>query len=229
MELVYHFTNRHNGVSKGSFSSSNLALHVKDKKDDVLTNRVLTCKTLGIENLQTMNQVHRNNVVIIDAIQTPPTCDALITNKPNIALMVLVADCVPLLLHDEKLNIISAIHAGRQGAFLNIVAFAIEKMQTAFNSNPKEIKAYLGASIKQCCYEIDGKVLEEAKQNYPQFLNKNYLDIRGIVKSQLKALHVKNIDDNTSCTCCDKDYFSYRRDGTTGRFAGIIMLREDNV
>lgn len=229
MELFYHFTNRHNGVSKGSFSSNNLALHVKDREENVITNQKLTCKRLGIKNLQTMNQVHGNDVAIINSLQTPPTCDALITNKPNLALMVLVADCIPLLLHDEKLNIIAVVHAGREGAFLDITSTTIQKMQTSCNSNPKNINAYLGPSIKQCCYEIGGKVLEEAKQNYFHFLKENHLDIRGIVKRQLKALHVKNIDDNTPCTCCNKDYFSYRRDGKTGRFAGVIMLREDNA
>lgn len=229
MELFYHFTNRHNGVSKNSFSTNNLALHVKDKKEDVLTNRTLTCKALNLKYLQPMNQIHSNKAITINAPQPPPTCDAIMTNKASIALMVLVADCIPLLLYDEKQHAIAAIHAGRKGAFLDIVTTTIQKMQTSYNTNPREIKAFLGPSIKQCCYEISGEVLQEAKQKFPAFLKENFLDIRGIVKSQLQALHVKKIYDNYPCTCCDKDYFSYRRDGKTGRFAGVIMLRKSHA
>lgn len=229
MKLIYHFTNRHKGVSKDQFSSNNLASHVNDNQADVLTNQMLTCKALNITNLQTMNQVHGKAVTIINSLQTPPTCDALITNKTNIALMVLVADCIPLLLYDTKLHIIAAVHAGRKGAFLNIAQETIRAMQTRYGTTSSDIQAFLGPSIKQCCYEISGEVLKEALQKFPTFLKKRHLDIRGIVKSQLYALHVKKIDDNSPCTCCDANYFSYRRDGQTGRFAGIIMLEDKNV
>lgn len=225
MELFYQFTEIFGGVSKSPYESLNLALHVKDNPLHVKKNRTLACKDFGIKDIVFMNQVHKTDVLVVDDANKIPTCDGIITDKKNLALAVLVADCIPLLLYDTKNEVIGAIHAGRAGVFGEIAKNAIEKMREHFGTNPLHVKAFMGPGIKQCCYEISGEVLEYAKKHYPLHVKKNHLDIRGILLEQLSdlGLHVKDFD---RCTCCDKRLFSYRRDGLTGRNMGVIMLKD---
>lgn len=226
MQLICDFTNIHGGVSKTPYKSLNLAYHVHDNPLDVDINRQILAKKYGIKDIISMNQVHGVSIEAVNKKSKIPTCDGLITNQRNLALIVLVADCIPLLLYDKQNQAIGAIHAGRAGAFGNIAQKACEAMNEHFNT--KNLKAFLGASIMQCCYEIDGEVLKYAKDNFPNYVKNNYLDIRGIVKYQLQNLGIEVISKE-KCTSCDKNYFSYRRDGLVGRFAGIIALKDKNA
>lgn len=228
MQLFYQFTNIHGGVSKNPYKSLNLALHVNDNPLHVKLNRDFTCKDFAIKDMVFMNQVHKTDIKVVENSEEIPTCDGIITNKKNLALAVLVADCIPLLLYDSKTHAIGAIHAGRMGVFGEIAKKVIEKMSESFGTNPLHVKAFIGSCIHQCCYEISGQVLEEAKRLFPLHVKQNRLDIKGILVNQLKnlGLHVK---DMSKCTCCDKEYFSYRKDGLTGRNAGIIMLRKTHA
>lgn len=224
MQLFYQFTNIHGGVSKGNYESLNLALHVKDNPLHVAKNRSLTCKEFNIKNISFMNQVHECDVKVINNADKIPTCDGIITNQKNLALAVLSADCIPLLLYDSKTKAIGAIHAGRAGVFGNIAQNAINKMATEFGTNALHVKAFIGPCIHQCCYELSTNVLQEAKEKFALHVKQNRLDIKSILITQLQNLGV-HVKDNSKCTCCNKEYFSYRRDGLTGRIAGIIMQR----
>lgn len=206
--MVY-FSNKYDG---------NLSLKLPDGQ----INRTRLFSKLNIKNVAFMNQVHGNKVKLAmpNIVQT---CDALVTCEKNLALIVLVADCLPVLLKDTKTNAIAAIHSGRVGTYKNIIFETISFLNKNFNSNPTDIKAYLGACISQNCYEIDGEALSEAKKNFNNFLNNKNLDIRGIVKHQLTSLGVKTIFDNNICTKTSNNYFSYRKNQTKKRFAGIIM------
>ena len=86
-----------------------------------------------------------------------------------------------------------------------------------------EISVYIGAGIKQCCYELSEEVLEKMREKYPLHVRENHLSVDGVVLEQLKELGVKKIEIDSTCTSCDKRYFSYRRDGVTGRMAGVVM------
>lgn len=227
--VLVHFTNRHGGVSKTPYSSNNLAFHVGDNPLHVKQNRSLTCKELGIESsvLISMNQVHGTNIVNIDksTITSPPQCDGILTNKSQLALMVQCADCTPVLLYAPDVGAIGALHAGRAGAFGGIVPKAIEKLACDFGANKSALHVWIGPAIGVCCYEIDGEVLEYAKEHFGNFVNEKKLDIAGIILEQLRQDGVQNIHHDKTCTMCNKDYFSYRREGQTGRQGGIIMLR----
>lgn len=227
--LLCHFTDRHGGMSEGDFYSNNLALHVNDNAAHVKENRRLTCKALNIETdqLVSMDQVHGTHVRLVrgkcaDAV---PLCDGIMTDRKDIALMVMVADCTPVLIYDPTNEAIAAVHVGRQGAFKNILKETIMQMQEHFGSKPEELHVELGPNIKSCCYAISGDVLSEAKESFSWFVAQNYLDLNGIMRQQLETLRVQHIVESDVCTCCDEDYFSYRRDGVTGRCAGIIMMR----
>ncbi len=226
MQLFYHFTSIHGGVSKKPFKSLNLALHANDNPLHVRKNRQILQEKFSLKRLVFMDQIHSNKCEVISNFNQTPTCDAIITNKSNLTLCVLVADCIPLLFYDKNNHAIAAIHAGRAGVFGQIAKEALQTMNKHYGTKASQIRAILGPSIKQCCYELSGEVLKYAKENYFSHVRKNRLDIRGILLSQLENLGVFDIEDVSTCTCCDENYFSYRKDGITGRNAGIVCLRD---
>lgn len=211
-------------------NDGNLAYHVGDEISNVNNNRKLLAKKYNYDytKLVSMNQTHGNNVEIIDenSKKIIDDCDGLITNVKDIPLMVMVADCIPILLHDEKKGVIAALHAGRNSTFLKIVEVAINKMKENFASNPSDIKAILGPSIQKCCYEVSDELINIVKTSFgSEFIEGRNIDLQGINKSILIKNGVQNIDVYTICTkCTSKVHYSYRKEPKTGRFAGIIKL-----
>jgi len=217
--------------------SGNLAFHVGDNEMNVQRNHELLAKELGYEknSLLHMKQIHSDIVQIVkdEDFDTPPICDALVTNKTNTPLMVMVADCSPVLFYDHEQKVIAVAHAGRQGAFKNIVRNVIKKMRTEFGSDPKDIYVSVGASISVCCYEVGEEIYSEAKALGLEYAMQKrdgsfYLDVNAILKAQLKDSGIKeeNIELSQHCTCCKTDsYYSYRAEAKTGRFAGVLMLK----
>jgi YfiH family protein len=229
-------TDAKGGVSSAPYESLNLALHVGDNVKDVVENRAIVCHNneLILENLIYMDQTHSNNIQIIkdSSINKIPNCDALITNVKNIPLMVMVADCIPILMYDCVNNVIAVVHAGRESTFKKIAQHTIKKMEKIFNSKTKDILVYLGPSIHSCCYEISRDLADDTSKKFGKHYifeieGKVYLDLQTLNFDQLISVGVdeENINISKICTCCNKDYFSYRRDGVTGRFAGIIVLK----
>lgn len=223
MSIKYFFSDTNDG---------NLAYHVGDIKENVDKNRENLAIKLGYKNedLVYMNQVHGNNIVIVDenSSKTIDDCDAIITSTKNLPLMVMVADCIPILLFDEKVGVIAAIHAGRNSTFLEIAKKTAEIFIEKFSSKPENINAILGPSIQKCCYEVNEDLANIVKKSFgKEFVEQNHIDLQGINKKQLNNLRIKNIEISTICSkCSDKPYFSYRKDKKTGRFAGIIELAE---
>lgn len=222
MEVLKIFTNKKDG---------NLAYHVNDKKCNVDRNREALKKYgFTIDNLRYMNQVHKNRVICVskNSLKLIDECDALITSEKNLPLMVMVADCIPILLYDEVSEVIAAIHAGRNSTFLNISKITAQKMIKEFNCQPKNIKAILGPSIQKCCYEVSQELANIVKTSFgEEFVSNRNIDLQGINKKQLKELGITNIEVSSHCTkCTDDKYFSYRLISDTGRFAGVIELKE---
>ncbi|WP_321779101.1 peptidoglycan editing factor PgeF [Sulfurimonas sp.] len=218
--------------------SGNLAFHVNDNPKVVQLNHTVLAKKLNYDKktLIHMKQIHSNIVHLVDVkdnFDNPPTCDALITDKLNTPLMVMVADCSPLLFFDTKKNIIAVAHAGREGTFSNIIKNVINSFKENYNSNAQDIIVSIGASIKKCCYEVGDEIYKESCElnlNYAiEKKDKNYyLNISKILKTQLLDAGVKeqNIEICNECSCCeDKKYFSYRADKKSGRFCGVILLK----
>ena len=213
-----------------TIKDGNLAYHVQDKKENVDKNR----KNLALKynydakKLISMNQTHGNTVQIVNSSSPRiiDDCDGLITNEKNLPLMVMVADCIPILLYDDKKGVIAALHAGRNSTFLKIAEVAISKMKENFNSKPSDIKAILGPSIQKCCYEVSIELANITEKSFgKEFVNGRNIDLQGINKSILVQNGVKNIKILNNCTkCSSKEHFSYRKDHKTGRFAGIIKL-----
>jgi len=226
--LTHCFTNKQNG---------NLAFHVNDDPDRVLKNHQHLAQELDykVETLVHMKQIHSNSVHIVtnnDTFYKPPTCDALITDKQKSPLMVMIADCSPILFYNPKKEVIAVAHTGRAGAFDNIVNNVIESFVNDFDANPADIFASVGPAICSKCYEVGEEIAQEAKQkNYGYALeqkgNKYFLNIRSILKKQLHecGLNTANIEITTECSKCDTRFYSYREDKACGRFSGVLLLK----
>lgn len=218
--------------------SGNLAYHVNDNPLHVESRHIKLAQDLSYDksSLIHMKQIHSNILHVVndeDDFNNPPTCDALITNKLNTPLMVMVADCSPILFYDDKKKVIAVAHAGRKGAFKNIIKSVLKSFKSDFSSDISALHVAIGPSICKPCYEVGVEIYKEAKDMQLEYAiekrdNSYYLDIRKILKKQLLDMGVKekNIDISDECNCCKNDkYFSYRKNKNTGRFAGIIQIK----
>jgi hypothetical protein len=235
-QVLTCFTTRHGGVSQKPFDTLNLAFHVNDNTRDVIANHTLLARTLGydVKKLVHMRQIHSDHIVVVNEqfnFDTPPQCDALITNISSLPLMVMSADCTPILIYDPLHHAIGAVHAGRTGALNGILTKTIQKMLEIYGSNPEELHIVLGPSICGSCYEINESIAQEVHtKGYTQSLKykeeKVFLDVNTILIQQLEVLGVKHYEVSPHCTSCScGDFFSYRVCSQyTGRIAGVIML-----
>lgn len=238
-QLLHVYTDRRGGVSDAPYDSLNLAYHVGDDPAAVDENHARLGRELGYDprRLVHMRQIHSDRVIKCTpdmGFDARPECDALITDIPNQPLMVMVADCTPVLLYDPLHRAVAAIHAGRAGALKNIVAKTIGAMHSVYGTEAGDLLAALGPSIHACCYEIGPEVAETVESGGCGYAlssrdGRSYLDVNRILETQLKAEGVlpSHIDTIRLCTSCRNDrLFSYRADRvTTGRQAGIIMLK----
>ncbi|NPA59006.1 MAG: peptidoglycan editing factor PgeF [Epsilonproteobacteria bacterium] len=235
-ELFHTITDRFGGVSQAPFESLNLALHVGDKPFDVLKNREILSEKHNfiLQNLIYMDQIHSANIAIIkdSSLNKIENCDALITDVKNIPLMVMVADCVPILFYDPVKKVIAVAHAGRNGTFMQIAKKTVLKMKDEYGSTLSDLKVGIGVSIGSCCYEVGKDLANICQKNFGKKYvktrdDKTFLDLKSLNKDQLLDVGVKeeNIEISSICSCCDLNYFSYRRDGQTGRFAGLMILK----
>jgi YfiH family protein len=216
--LPHFFTDRRGGSSLGVYESLNLALHVGDDPEVVAANRA------HIGAAQFMNQVHGDEIVIIDSVTSDvPTCDGLITTKPAISLAVMVADCIPLLLVSKEA--VGAIHVGRAGLVNRI---ALKAIQTMRSLGSIDIHAILGPSICGACYEVPFEMQQDVMQEHPRSFATTRkgtpgLDLPKALIADLVSAGV-SFEASTNCTYEDQLYFSHRRQNPTGRFAGVVSL-----
>ncbi len=216
------FTNRHGGFSHGDYSSWNLASHVGDDPADVELNRTKLREQVG--NFAIMSQVHGDTVVVLDQLPTEvPVADALITGNPDLALVVMVADCIPLLLRSEKL--VAAIHVGRAGLMNSIAPKTVAKMRELGATN---ISGSIGPAICGSCYEVPQELHDEVAAVHPLASSKTRtgtpaLDLPRALIAALASVDVA-VGNLGSCTLEDENLFSYRRNQVTGRQAGVIRL-----
>ena len=216
------FTKRTGGVSHGAFASLNLGDHVGDAAADVARNRKILAERVG--PTQFMNQVHGNRIALIEEITDEvPTADALVTGIPGISLAVMVADCIPLLLHSKES--VAAVHVGRKGLMNGVAVHAIDLMR---DMGATGITAVMGPSICGRCYEVSEDIYNEVVALHPMAAARTpkdtlSLDLPGALSVVLANLGIK-VELSAECTVENSDYFSYRRDGVTGRQVGVISL-----
>lgn len=216
------FTNRVGGISRPPYESNNLALHVGDDSASISKNRRLLDALVG--PTQYMNQTHGDGVALVDALTShEPNSDALVTTETGIALGVLVADCIPLLLWDEVEHVIAAAHVGRKGLLNEVAMKTINVMNTL---GAERIQAMLGPSICGRCYEVGRDIHDQVATAFPSARSLTAkgtpaLDLPAALSFELRRVGVK-VSRSPMCTVENPNYFSYRRDGVTGRQAGLI-------
>ena len=213
-----------------TIEDGNLSYLVDDLKQNVDKNRQIVANIMEYKNedLVYMNQVHGNNVQIVD-INSPKlieNCDGIITKEKNLPLMVMVADCIPILFFDEIQGVIAAVHAGRNSTFLKIAQITANKMINELGCNANNIKVIFGPSIHSCCYEVSDELLNIVKTSFGEkyCIGKN-IDLQGINIMLLEEVGIRHINVSNICTkCSNEPYFSFRKNPNTGRFAGIISI-----
>ena len=220
--MPYRFTKRTGGNSHGAFASLNLAKHVGDDETVVTQNRQLADQIFT--PVQYMNQVHGNRIAIIEEqSDETPTADALVTGIPGVTLGVMVADCIPLLLVSKE--VVGAVHVGRKGLMNSIAPITIELMR---DMGATSIQAIMGPSICGTCYEVSADIFEEVISVHPSAKSATpegafALDLPAALRTVLAKESISIVNE-FSCTVEDSELFSYRRDGVTGRQAGLITL-----
>lgn len=225
-------TTRAGGVSEAPFDSFNLGDHVGDDPAAVAANRsrLASATALGPDRLVWMNQVHGDRVVRVDGPcdTAIDQADALITTVPRLAMVVVTADCVPVLMADARAGVVAAVHAGRVGAQHGVVVRALEAMFAA-GAQAGDISVLLGPAISGSHYEVPAAMADEVEAVLPgsrtlTSADTPGLDLRAGIARQLRELGVEAIDVDPRCTAADPNLFSHRRDGRTGRLASLVWL-----
>lgn len=234
-------TTRVGGVSKGPFESLNLSYSTGDDKAAVAENRKRVAEELGIEPTHLISARQEHGVHIWEVSTkdvTPQHADILLTSEPGVALMVLSADCVPIVLFDPKLKILGAVHAGRRGVAAGAAREAIKGMTERFKCSPKDIHVGIGPAISQKNYEIDAPLIAEVQAAFPNTSDQqrllapsrpgharldlvwaNILQLveAGVPKNQIEVLNL----DTFSST---EQFYSARRQKPFGCFGTGILL-----
>ena len=241
-QINHGFFDKKGGKSTGIYKSLNCGVGSSDSKKNVLNNLKIVCKKINCssKNLILLNQIHSSKFYFINKNykfkKKKLNGDALITNVKKIALGVLVADCVPILIYDKNLKIISAIHAGWKSVYKEIIKKVV-KFLIKKGSNTKNLVAVIGPSISEKSYEVQkdfkDKFLKKDKQSKFFFKirkNKTYFGLNKYVYYHLKKLGIKNLEIIKKNTFDSKNnFFSARRsiqnkENDYGRNISVIMI-----
>lgn len=222
-------TTRQGGQSKAPYQSLNLGMHVGDDGYTVAANRNFL-NTLCPSEPVWLEQVHGTSVLMAETAGCAPQADACITRKPNAVCAVMTADCLPVFLCDDAGTVAGVAHAGWRG----LAEGVIESTVIAMKVQPSTIMAWLGPAIGPQAFEVGPEVraafLKKDAASEFAFVRKGdkYLaDIYLLARQRLHALGVTRIYGGDFCTFSDPDrFFSYRRDGRTGRMASLIWLSQ---
>lgn len=223
-------TTRTGGVSPAPYASFNLADHVDDNPAYVEHNRKLLCYSLGLrESPCWLQQAHGNRIIDITEPCVKQQGDGAYTCHQHRICAVLTADCLPLLLCDVRGTQISAIHVGWRGFSNNIIAHAISR----FSAPARDLLAWIGPCISAAHYEVGSevhaactRVTGDPATGFAATRNNHLLaDLVSLVRFQLRACGVGNIHGGDHCTYTEAErFYSYRRDGVTGRMASLIWM-----
>ncbi|MDG1025332.1 MAG: peptidoglycan editing factor PgeF [Gammaproteobacteria bacterium] len=237
--VVAFSTTRQGGISAATYASLNVGAHVGDDPVHVDANRAILQRELP-PNLrwQWLDQVHGTDVLEVVETGSALTADGLLTREKNLICCVQTADCLPIFVAAIDGSEIAMTHAGWKGLASGI----IENTISAMKSSGKDLVVWLGPAIASCHFEVGAEVREcflaaEASESTQDELKRCFspaeshgkymADLYGIARIKLSRLGISysNVSGGTHCTYCDEDrFFSYRRDGVTGRMLNAIYI-----
>jgi len=223
-------TTRRNGFSLSPFGSNNMGLHVQDNSEHVIANRNAVIERLGLPNTpEWLEQTHSTTCVVIEN-EHNRSADAAITRKTDQVIAIMTADCLPILLCDKAGNEIAGIHAGWKGLVNGIIETTLEKMQ----SKSHNLLAWIGPSICKTCYQVGDDVRDLYTERYS--FAADYFQPDGnrwraampqLAEAILKQTGIMSVYQSNACTFERKnDFYSYRREGQTGRIASLIWFNQ---
>ena len=221
-------TTRAGGASRGVYACLNLGLRSGDDSEDVARNRASLRQWLPAEPLW-LRQVHGTAVAEADIVEDEAEADAAVARRPGRVCAVLTADCLPLLLCDEAGTTVAAVHAGWRG----LCSGVIEQTLRAMDKPAQSLLAYLGPAIGPAAYEVGAEVraafIDADAQADAAFApgkpGKFYADLYALARQRLAHSGVTKVHGGDYCTCTERErFYSYRRDGATGRMASLIWM-----
>ena len=221
-------TTRAGGASRGAFAGLNLGMRSGDAAEDVARNRASLRQWLPDEPLW-LRQVHGTRVVEADSAESNPEADAAFARAPGRVCAALSADCLPLLLCDEQGTTVAAVHAGWRG----LCSSVIEQALLAMERPPQALLAYLGPAIGPGAYEVGAELrqafvaadAESAAAFAPGKPGKFHADLYALARRRLARGGVAKVYGGGYCTYTERErFYSYRRDGATGRMASLIWM-----
>ncbi|OOF43225.1 multi-copper polyphenol oxidoreductase [Rodentibacter rarus] len=225
-------TTRTGGVSQAPFESFNLGDHVGDEKSAVKINRTLLVEKFHLPHLPLfLTQTHSTKVIRLPYSGDNIEADAVYTNQPNQVCAVMTADCLPVLFTSKEGIEVAAAHAGWRGLCDGI----LEETVKCFHTNPQNITAWLGPAIGPKAFQVSKEVIEQfmqfdrlaedAFQPDPSEKGKYLGNLYQIAIQRLNKLGITEISGGEYCTFYEKErFFSYRREGKTGRMASVIWF-----
>jgi YfiH family protein len=236
----YAVTDRLGGVSRPPYDALNLGDHVGDDPAAVTQNRGRLAAALGLApgRLAFMRQVHGTTVAVVDGPDDdapgpdagPPEADGLVTARRGLGLVVLSADCVPVLLAAPGPDgpVLAAVHAGRKGVQAGVVPAAVAAMRR-LGARVAEGRAHVGPAVCGRCYQVPALLQAEVVADVPAAASTTRdgtpgLDLPAAVLSQLVAAGVPDPDRDETCTLETADLYSHRREGVTGRVASVVWV-----
>ncbi|KMQ73646.1 peptidoglycan editing factor PgeF [Marinobacter subterrani] len=228
-------TTRAGGVSGAPWSSLNLGGHVGDNPTHVRENRRRLADSVGLQSdrIGWLNQVHGTEVIELtpDNVGQTVTADASYTRYPGFTCAILTADCLPVILADNAGTVVGAAHAG----WRSLCGGVIENLVSAMAVAPEGLQAWLGPAIGPDSFEVGPEVRDVFLKHDPKAARAfkadgarpgHFMaDIYALATLRLNHLGVSDVTGGGLCTFQDSDrFFSYRRDGQTGRMATLIWL-----
>jgi polyphenol oxidase len=232
---------RQGGVSPAPYASLNMSVSTGDAKENVRQNvaRAFGALERDPESCADLWQVHSDRVVVAEAPNGPQDhlgqADALITDRPEVSLLLRFADCLPVLIYDPVQRAVGVAHAGWRGSLKKIAKATVAAMGERYGSRPADLVAGVGPGIGPCHYAVGPEVVAQTRQAFgdraDELLIKHeagyHLDLWGVNRAALQEAGVEQIEVAGLCTVChSEDFFSHRATGgLTGRFGGLIAVR----
>ena len=241
LDILHGIFMRHGGCSPQPWCSLNMATSGGDSMEHTIENRHRLSVALGIseDSFFDVWQVHSNKVVYAQKPrkigENHIKADAIMTDKKDVSILMLFADCVPVLFYDPDKEVIACAHAGWQGTFNKIAAETVKSMRDTFSCKPENIIAAIGPSICQDHYEVGENVVQAAERVFGQtnevIKEKDhhyYANLQLANQLILQEAGVNKVEQSGICTMCNnQDWFSHRAEnGSTGRFGAVITLKK---
>lgn len=232
-EVVHGVFTRQGGVSQGPYASLNVSFTVGDRSEPVEENRHRVTRVLGLASLASAEQAHGLKGSVITAGNPSPAAeipevDILITREPGLGLLIQQADCQAVMLYDPEHRVVANVHCGWRGQVAGVLHQAVACLRDTFHSCPENLIAGIGPGLGPCCAEFRNFRKEFPPHLWAYQARPGYFDLWRLSRDQLVEAGLKpdHIDIAGLCTKCrPMEFYSYRRDGLTGRQGAVIALR----